>query len=221
MLFLLLYLTTTFVVVPFLAPLFGREKIQDTATLQSHLFLTKLLNRDYVRPELHQVLQKISKDFDSLHPGIKTIYLDANFPFWNGFPLLPHLSHHDGKKIDLALIYKTPDGKLTNEKKSRSGYGVFVEPRENEIKQYLICKQKGYGQYDYPKYLTFGRTNKNLKFSPEGTRDLIQCILKQKEIGKIFIEPHLKQRMNLTDKRIRFHGCRAVRHDDHIHIQLE
>ncbi|MFT5619364.1 MAG: hypothetical protein ACI85I_002607, partial [Arenicella sp.] len=39
--------------------------------------------------------------------------------------------------------------------------------------------------------------------------------------GKVFIEPHLKTRLGLENySKIRFHGCQAVRHDDHIHVQL-
>ena len=49
----------------------------------------------------------------------------------------------------------------------------------------------------------------------------MNSILKQNEISKIFIEPHLKKRMNLKNPKIRFHGCRAVRHDDHIHLQIK
>ncbi|MEN8123116.1 MAG: hypothetical protein ABFS35_22450, partial [Bacteroidota bacterium] len=80
---------------------------------------------------------------------------------------------------------------------------------------------KGYWQYDFPKYLTFGKINKEISLSETATRDLMNEIVKQPEIGKIFIEPHLKNRLNLTSGKVRFHGCGAVRHDDHIHIQLK
>ncbi len=33
-------------------------------------------------------------------------------------------------------------------------------------------------------------------------------------------KPHLKTRLKLSSAKIRFHGCQAVRHDDHIHVQL-
>ena len=38
--------------------------------------------------------------------------------------------------------------------------------------------------------------------------------------GKVFIEPHLADRLGATGEKIRFQGCRAARHDDHIHVQL-
>jgi hypothetical protein len=219
--FSVLYLFVTFLIVPNIAPIFGREKVRETELIGANTFFTKLMNRNYVKPKLNQTLNRISKGLNQKHKGIKLIYLDANFPFINKFPLLPHLSHNDGKKIDLSLIYQTKEGKLTNKKPSVSGYGVYEKPKENEIKQYKICKDKGYWQYDFPKYLTFGTINKEIEFSQNATKDLILNILKQKEIGKIFIEPHLKERMKLNNNKIRFHGCRAVRHDDHIHIQLK
>jgi hypothetical protein len=52
------------------------------------------------------------------------------------------------------------------------------------------------------------------------TKALVNMFVSEYEIGKIFIEPHLKTRLKLTSDKIRFHGCQAVRHDDHIHVQL-
>ena len=220
-LFLLIYLGATFLIVPVLAPVFGREKIKETKLVTAHSFFTKLLNRNYVRPELNRTLEKISTGFNKKHPGIKVVYLDANFPFINNFPLLPHLSHNDGKKLDLSLVYQDSKGVLSNKKRSMSGYGVYENPQEGAGNQTTSCKNKGYWQYDFPKYLTFGSINKEVHFSVKGTRGLILEILEQPEIGKIFIEPHLKIRLKLKNNRIRFHGCQAVRHDDHIHLQLK
>ena len=33
-----------------------------------------------------------------------TLALDGGFPFLDGFPLLPRLSHDDGRKLDLAFL---------------------------------------------------------------------------------------------------------------------
>lgn len=112
-------------------------------------------------------------------------------------------------------------GEISASQKSRSGYGVFEEPTSKEYNQIEKCLDNGYFQYDYPKYLTFGTKNESLTFSEKGTKLLVESILKQNSIGKIFIEPHLRLRLQLNDSRVRYHGCRAVRHDDHIHIQLK
>jgi hypothetical protein len=217
--FLILYLFTTFLIVPAASTLFGREKVINSRKIKPTSFMTVLLNRNYVRPEMNNLLRQTENALKN--SNIEVHYLDANFPFINRFPLLPHLSHNDGKKIDLSLIYENQNGEISNKQKSNSGYGVFAKPRKNEINQIDKCINSGYFQYDYPKYLTLGEINKNLKFSEIGTKKLIENLLKQKNLGKLFIEPHLKNRLRLSDNRIRYHGCRAVRHDDHIHIQLK
>ena len=220
-LYVLLYFIATFLVTPILAPVFGRVKIKETEFLEAHSFFYKLANRNYVKPELQELLDNISKTYAKSNKNIKLIHLDAGFPFFDKFPLLPHLSHNDGKKIDISLIYQDTHGELTNRKKSISGYGVFENPTNKEYNQNLACQERGYWQYDFPKYLTFGTINNDLMFSSNGTRNLVHEILNNNNIGKLFIEPHLRQRLNLSNDKIRFHGCGAVRHDDHMHVQIK
>lgn len=219
--FLALYFIFTLLIVPFIAPVLGREKVLNTSKIKPTNYITILLNRNYVRPEMNKVLLAIEKDLNNKNSTLEIRYLDANFPFINKFPLPPHLSHNDGKKLDISLVYETPNGEITNAKKSVSGYGVFVEPTSTEFNQNKYCKDAGYFQYDFSKYLTLGSINDELTFSINGTKQLMNSIVNQPEIGKIFIEEHLKNRMGLTHPKIRFHGCGAVRHDDHIHIQLK
>ena len=219
--FVFLYLLFTFLVIPHVAPVFGRVKIEDSEILESHSFFYKLLNRNYVKPELYDALLSIAEKGTKSNKNFKLIYLDANFPFIDNFPLLPHLSHDDGKKIDVAFVYESKEGVQTNLKPSRSGYGYFAEPRENEFSQTEFCKTNGYWQYDYPKYLTLGIPNNNLVFSNEGTKRFLTSIFETAEVEKIFIEKHLKTRMKLSDVKLRFQGCGAVRHDDHIHFQIK
>jgi hypothetical protein len=217
--FIAFYTILTFIFIPIISPFFGREKIKNTKVINPTNFMTVLLNRNYVHPKLNELLLETENKLNGTN--IEIHYLDANFPFINKFPLLPHLSHNDGKKIDLSLIYEKTNGEISKEQKSVSGYGNFEEPNLNEYNKIEECLKSGYFQYDYPKYLTLGKINSELVFSEKGTKKLIQGILENKKIGKLFIEPHLKNRMNLKDNRIKYHGCRAVRHDDHIHIQLK
>ena len=214
-----LYLFSTFLIVPVIAPIFGREKVKHSDKIKPANYMTVLLNRNYVRPKLNNLLNQTVKKLEGT--TIEICYLDANFPFINKFPLLPHISHNDGKKIDISLIYETESGKITNKQKSISGYGVFENPKPNEYNQIENCLKSGHFQYDYPKYLTLGKINNELVFSKKGTKKLIESILKNRNLGKLFIEPHLKIRLNLKDNRVRYQGCRSVRHDDHIHIQLK
>lgn len=218
--FTFLYLTSTFLIVPNIAPFFGRVKIEDIYRIKSHNYFIKTCNRNYVTPKMHTVLTDISLRLNKEFPNVKLIYLDANFPFFDGFPLLPHLSHNDGKKIDISFVYENRKGNLTNLKPSISGYGVFATSLKGEFNQTKTCKQNGFWQYDFTKYLTFGSPHKDFKFSSIATKKLIELILKNDKTSKLFIEPHLKKRLKLNNSKIRFHGCRAVRHDDHIHLQI-
>lgn len=213
-----LYFFSTFLIVPLISPVFGREKVKHAEKIKPTNYMTVLLNRNYVKPKLNNLLSKTEKKLNGTN--IEIHYLDANFPFINKFPLLPHLSHNDGKKIDISLVYETKNGIITSKQKSLSGYGVFETPKSNEYDQVNKCLKKNF-LYDFPKYLAFGKINEDLVFSEKGTKELIKNILKSRDLGKVFIEPHLKNRINLKDKKIRFHGCGAVRHDDHIHIQLK
>jgi hypothetical protein len=214
--FIGLYLVTTFIIIPPLAQLCGREKIKNGKPTN---YMSVILNRNYVKPELNVILSELESLASYENANIH--YLDANFPFLDGFPLLPHLSHNDGKKLDISLVYESPSGKLSDKQKSISGYGVFEGPQNGETDQISKCKDAGYFQYDFPKFLTFGHINKELKFSEKGTKLLLENIINFHPIEKVFIEPHLKQRLNIDHPKIRYHGCGAVRHEDHIHIQVK
>lgn len=211
--FPLIYLVFNIIIVPPIASYFGRVQLPlFSNNLEPKNWFYPLAFRNYVTPELKEILLKSSQK-----SGIRITYLDANFPFYNGFPLLPHLSHNDGKKIDLSFMYLDKTGKATNKKPSFSGYGVFINSNNQTAKN---CIDNVYWQYDFTKHLTFG-TNKELTFDESSTKKLIQHLLSHSETQKIFIEPYLKSNLNLQDSRIRFHGCQAVRHDDHIHLQIK
>jgi len=219
--FLILYSTTTFLVLPVIAPYFGREPVVSSLAIKAHSFLYTLNNRNYVTPAVNDVLEKTAIHLQQKYPDIKIIHLDANFPFIDGFPLLPHLSHNDGKKIDITFVYEDTFGNVTNLKPARSGYGIYEIPNISETNQPDICLDKGYWQYDFPKYLTLGTVHSELKISEKVTSLLCEGFVKQKEVSKLFIEPHIKTRLKLFNNKVRFHGCQAVRHDDHIHIQVK
>lgn len=216
--FSIIYLIATFIIVPLIAPVFGREKVKHSIKIRPANYATVLMNRNYVAPKVNNLLANAEKELTHTKIGIR--YLDANFPFINKFPLLPHLSHNDGKKIDLSFIYKNKQGEISTKQKSISGYGVFEVPLKGEKNQTNNCLKKGHFQYDYTKYASLGKINSELVFSEIGTKKLIKSLLKSEFLEKIFIEPHLKERLGLKDSRVRFHGCKAVRHDDHIHIQV-
>lgn len=221
--FLLMYIVATFLLVPLLAKPFGRVPLPLTTSqhVRPHMFLTCLLNRHYVRPELKQIAFEVGEQMHLKHPGTIINYLDANFPFFNKFPLIPHLSHNDGKKLDLSFCYMDfKTGLPTNEVPSVIGYGINEEPKGNEDNTAVICEAKGKWQYNFLSKIVPQGNKSKFTFDAERTKDLVNFFALNTGIGKIFIEPHLKARLRLTSDKVRFHGCQAVRHDDHIHVQL-
>lgn len=222
--FLFIYLFATFVVAPILAKPFGRVPlpISKTNNLRPHNVLTCFLNRNYVRLELRETAFDVARQMQEKFPGTVVNYLDANFPFINRFPLFPHLSHNDGKKLDISFSYKRAStGETTNECPSVIGYGICEEPRPGESNTTEICSGKGYWQYNIFRKIVPQGNKLNYIFDSIRTKTLVNIFAAEESIGKIFIEPHLKTRLRLTNEKIRFHGCHAVRHDDHIHIQLK
>ncbi|MBR9859383.1 hypothetical protein GYB22_01255 [bacterium] len=210
--FIAIYSIFTFLITPPLASLFGRTKIQNSARLKPVNFITVFFNRNYVTPELEGVINQCLKENKDLH----LVYFDACFPFFDGFPLIPHLSHNDGKKIDLGFQYDFIDSDQYAAGKVPGifGYGAFVE-----LKREPVCPSTNYPLYSITSIFSpFQR--KDLQFSESKTKKLIETLANHPKTEKIFIEPFLKETMNLTSSKIRFHGCHAVRHDDHIHLQI-
>lgn len=222
--FLIIYTLATFVLVPIIAKPFGRVPlpVNEQGSLKPLTFLTSFLNRHYVRPELRQIAREAALRMNEKFPGTTLNYLDASFPFLNGFPLIPHLSHNDGKKLDLAFFYTdSQTGTNTNESPSFIGYGVCEDPLPAEVNTAEVCTQKGYWQYNFLTAVVPQSNKGDFTFDGQRTGALVNLLASSEGIGKIFIEPHLKQRLRLKSAKIRFHGCQAVRHDDHIHLQLK
>lgn len=223
-LFLLIYTFSTFLLVPLIAKPFGRVPLPYTETnhLQPLNFLTCFLNRNYVTIELREPVFRVAIQMNSIYPGTTINYLDANFPFINNFPLFPHLSHNDGKKLDLSFCYNdAKSGQETNKCPSFIGYGIVEEPTANEMNTAASCAENGNWEYSLLSKIVSQKNKVNFSFNKDKTRSLVTLFASEKSIGKIFIEPHLKIRLGLTSNKIKFQGCKSVRHDDHVHIQLK
>ncbi|WP_431166935.1 hypothetical protein [Tenacibaculum halocynthiae] len=221
--FIIMYFLFSVLIIPPVAKSYGREALPvfSNKNLKPLNIMTCILNRHYVRPELKENIKSVAKKMNKKYPNTILSYLDANFPFYNGFPLLPHLSHNDGKKLDIAFFYKDKsDNELNKKTPSFMGYGVFEEPKKGEYNAPKNCKDKGFWQYSILENFVPQWKKEDMVFDSKRTKSMVQFMLQEKNTGKIFIEPHLKTRMGLQNNKIRFHGCRAVRHDDHVHLQI-
>ncbi len=222
-LFIVLYLLFTFLILPPLASIGGRVPLPASGSLRPLTIWSVVLNRHYVDPELKVTIQAIADEIEVKFPGSAISYLDANFPFIDGFPMFPHLSHNDGKKLDLAFKYMDRQTRVgTNSAPSFMGYGIFEGPKSGETDYPTLCKSRGYWQYGFIGKLIPKWNVDQYSVDEERTRFILLSLVNKPQVSKIFIEPHLKERWGLSDiDKIRFHGCQAVRHDDHIHFQIQ
>ena len=196
-----------------MAPMAGRTALAcwGDGALQVQSWFYCATNRNYVSTELAGVLKDAADAVNEVYPGTETLVLDTNFPFLTGFPLLPHLSHDDGEKADLAFFYKNEEGYLPGRTRSSLGYFAFEEGSSACPPVWLTLRWDLRPlQSAWPAYA----------LEPERTRFLISALVADKRVGRIFLEPHLKSSLGPDAEKIRFQGCRAARHDDHIHLQL-
>lgn len=196
-----------------IAPGFGRVALSclDTGPLQVQSGIYCALNRTYVTPDLAEVLAETAAEMERRFPGTQTLVLDANFPFFDGFPLLPHLSHDDGEKVDLAFYYRDDTGYLPGATRSPIGYFAFEQGP-------TICAE-GWPtlRWDFDAVQPLWRDH---ALDVPRNRAVLQILSGDDRVGRIFVEPHLVQSLGVAHPSIGFQGCRAARHDDHIHLQL-
>lgn len=222
--FTMFMLVFSILIIPPIAKQFGRVPLPLFSSTEIPLKPANLLlcfaNRHYVHPELKKATIQIAKALQLHDAAARLIYLDANFPFIANFPLLPHLSHDDGEKLDLGFLYRHPKSKQLQKNAPTSlGYGFCEKPQKGEKDQPALCAKSGNWQYSLLTKLT--RPKPAYQFDASANKALLQIIVRNKSIGKVLLEPHLKTRLGFSQvNKIRYHGCHAVRHDDHIHIQL-
>ncbi len=223
--FLVLYLFATAVAVPLAARRLGRVPLPVFANphLKPENGLFALLNRHYVRPELRRALEDVALQMQARYPGAVVWYMDANFPFIDGYPLEPHFSHKDGKKVDIAFYWKDKtSGKLLDGTPSPIGYGACAEPLPGEYDYAADCESKGYWYISLDKTLAEPFFDKNkCSFETAMTSELARLLAEHPVVGKILIQTHLEKRLGLERyDKFRQQGCKAARHDDHFHVQI-
>jgi hypothetical protein len=222
--FALSYVVLTNFIVPPLAVIGGRVPLPCSSgpkyAYAAGNTLYCVLNRNYVDPRLKALLENLSRTMNEAHPGTRTLYLDANFPFFDGFPLLPHLSHDDGRKLDLGLYYTDAAGRyLPGALRSPIGYWGFEQPARREdaacpSNSWLTLRwDVDWLQPFLPSYpLDVARTRDAVNWLTTFGREF--------GVERLFMEPHMAQKLSVTSPILKFQGCHAARHDDHIHVQV-
>lgn len=194
-----------------LAPLTGRIALPciSTGPLRSQSLLYCALNRNYVTPELHALASDLAKEMAAEHPGTVTLTLDAGFPF-GAMPLLPHLSHDDGEKLDLAIYWQSAGIYQPARSKSPIGYWGYANGPTDCPNRWADLR------WDLA---MFNAALPDWQLNQPRMTTALNWLANDPRSGKILIEPHIPQSLNLSHPKIRFQGCRAARHDDHIHLE--
>jgi hypothetical protein len=219
-LFLLAYAATSLFVVPPLAAMSGRVPLPCMGEPLRVLPVLCALNRHYVEPKLLTLANALAADTATRFPGTITIALDANAPFLNGFPLFPHLSHDDGRKLDLSYFYADAAGNyLPGATRSPIGYWAFETPATGEE---TACPAEWLtARWDMT---LLQPLFPSLQLEPERTRFVLDWLFdkgRSHGLQRVFLEPYLAKRLGVASPLLGFQGCRAARHDDHIHVQID
>jgi hypothetical protein len=211
------YAVASAAVVPALARARGHAPLPclSAGPLRPRSLLFCVANRHYVVAKLHDEAAEIARAVEGAHPGSVVRFLDAGFPLFDGFPLVPHLSHRDGRQLDLALFLEDAGARPIDGGGSPIGYFGYVQPlagvapacppRTLDLRWDLTALQPWFG----PPQLDMRRT-----------ASLVRITAGRAAVEKILLEPHLRARLGIDSAKVRFQGCDAARHDDHIHLQI-
>lgn len=168
-----------------------------------------------MRPAARDALVGAARRVAAAHPGAVVRYMEASWPSGER-PMPPHLSHGDGRQIDLAIFYEDRKGRALEPPRSprlARGYGAY-EPPGREAERVCVGAGTPHDRPDPP-------AGRAWRMDGERTGALIAALLAERQVGRIFVEPHLKTRLGFSgDGRVRFAGCSAARHDDHLHVDF-
>jgi hypothetical protein len=222
--FAMIYTAVTVAAVPPLAREFGRHPLPCLPSAKRSYGALHpaycLLNRHYVSARAHRMLSALAKAMNRVSPGTTVAYLDAGFPFLDGFPMFPHVLHDDGRSVDLAFFYTNSRGVYRRGlARSAIGYWAFEQPRHGETRS---CRQDiGFGLRRNLGFLQ--RYWRPLRLDRARTKAMTEWLVREGPkygVERVYLEPHLVNRFAIASPLLKFQGCHAERHDDHIQVRF-
>ncbi|MBL8558537.1 MAG: hypothetical protein JNM47_07445 [Hyphomonadaceae bacterium] len=170
------------------------------------------LDRNWVTPDAQAVMRDAAAQVAAAHPGAVVHYMEASWPSAQR-PMPPHLSHGDGRQIDVALFYETSKAAPLPRPPTPSGYYAFEPMRDGDFDPCVGVKRPGNNRSP--------PADRNWRLDEERTRTLIAALLADNRVRRLLLEPHLKARLGFANEaRIRFPGCNTLRHDGHVHVDV-
>jgi hypothetical protein len=170
--------------------------------------------RHFVTPAAREAIHDAAKAMGKRFPGAPVTYMEASWPSGKA-PMPPHLSHGDGHQVDISIYYETLDGKpLAAPYKTWTGFNAFEPPRK-ESERVSCPKGSEHEKGKDPD------ADRKWRMDETRTRALLKIFVEDKRVRRVLIEPHLEKRLGFDGHpKVRFAGCNAARHDDHLHVDF-
>ena len=172
--------------------------------------------RNFVSPHARDAIVTAARDLTARHPGSISHYMDGSGP--DGVtPFPPHRSHGDGRQLDVALFFETLEGEPLAIPPDTSSYGGWWPAEPPRPGERIACPQGRTGAADKPD----PPPDRQWRLDETRTRALVQLLVDDSRVRRILIEPHLEERLGFWGHpKLRFAGCQAARHDDHLHVDF-
>ncbi|HYC96494.1 hypothetical protein [Brevundimonas sp.] len=173
-------------------------------------------DRHFVRPGVRDRLIDAGRKVAERYPGEVVRFMDASGA--DGIkPFPPHFSHGDGRQIDLGLYYTDRAGQPTASFPDTSRHGGLWPAEPPRPGEQIACPGGRNGiafKPDPP-------ADRPWRLDERRTGALVRILIADPAVRRVSIEPHLERRLGLWGHpKLRFAGCHAARHDDHIHVDF-
>lgn len=173
-------------------------------------------DRHFVTPAARDALTAAAHGMAARYPGEVLRFMDASGPAGEK-PFPPHLSHGDGRQIDLGLYYTDRKGRPLDHFPDTARYGGYWPAEPPRPGEQIACPNGRTGRAEKPD----PPADRPWRLDEARTRALIESLIADRRVRRILIEPHLERRLGLWGHpKLRFAGCQAARHDDHIHVDF-
>lgn len=190
--------------------------------------LTCALQRNYLHAEGRASLIVAAREVAEAHPGTIVRFLDAGFPL-GVLPVLPHLFHGDGRRIDLALLWKRGKRPVPGAR-SPIGYGGFAPGYERRCPPEPVSATRIPWLRDLPwvaellppmdlrwEWAALQPYTRDVELDVERTRTLAQQLVGLTSVRSVTTEPTL---MAPLGAGVKGSPCELPRHDDHLHVSF-
>ena len=174
------------------------------------------LDRHFVTPAAREALIAAARAVAARYPDEVLRFMDASGPA-GVVPFPPHLSHGDGRQIDLGLYYTDREGRPLAGFPDTRLYGCLWPAEPARPGEPLACPGGRAGPAEKPD----PPANRPWRLDDARTKALVEILVADRRVRRVLIEPHLERRLGLWGHpKLRFAGCQAARHDDHLHVDF-